>query len=606
MHAHGGLAGLPGAAVCLILHRKGDVDAHTENRLQATLLDPIGLCGLLAGLLALPCNANAQAAKKKRSQQAKKISASARKAPAPTAAKEKEGEPESVDLLTAMKNGQIAATAEGTGDGKITLSLKNRTNSRLRVVLPPGLIVSGATGQFGGGMGGMGGGMGGGWAGGMGGGMGGMGGGMGGMGGGMGGRGGGMGGGMMRGGGTMPAIDGHDDARPADHVSFGDYDSWDQRSLRIGMMGGMGMGGMGGGMGGMGGMGGGMGGMGGGMRSVPPTGPLETTLKPDQERHLPTPVVSMNAPDAELRPLVPAEGETLQISGIDQWTDDRRTQEALKRLAEAKAPQTIAQMVFWYVTAGASWDDVGRLCQGWGNASELALAKQFVAEPGTRTSKSPARPTARPIRAALLGDQGEGDRAGRSWSTASATLWGEVPGARPDGQGGRPRASRTGPRWPAGPRSRTPRRREARGEPPVGFGLDSARPVPDQALRPDAASRDGAEGRRRSTTQERRRPGSASGGRGDGRRLVHVKLSRGPRCKGKESFRVKIVNESPLILNGLALGGSEGRQDNPPAILQGLSLPPRKSLTVPASAEVGQPAAPEGRPEVFAADLSGL
>ena len=55
----------------------------------------------------------------------------------------------------------------------------------------------------------------------------------------------------------------------------GDPDSWDMRSLMIGMMGGMGMGGMGGGMmgGGMGGMGmGGMGGMmGGGMRSVPPT-----------------------------------------------------------------------------------------------------------------------------------------------------------------------------------------------------------------------------------------------------------------------------------------------------------------------------------------------
>ena len=75
-------------------------------------------------------------------------------------------------------------TAEGTGDGRMTLSLTNRTNPKLRVVLPPGLIASGATGQFGGGMGGMGGGMGG-----MGGGMGGMGGGMGGMGGGMGGDG---------------------------------------------------------------------------------------------------------------------------------------------------------------------------------------------------------------------------------------------------------------------------------------------------------------------------------------------------------------------------------------------------------------------------------
>ena len=51
-------------------------------------------------------------------------------------------------------------TAEGTGDGRMTLSLTNRTNRKLRVVLPPGLIASGATGQFGGRAWGMGGGMG--------------------------------------------------------------------------------------------------------------------------------------------------------------------------------------------------------------------------------------------------------------------------------------------------------------------------------------------------------------------------------------------------------------------------------------------------------------
>ena len=90
----------------------------------------------------------------------------------------------------------------------------------------------------------------------------------------------------------------------------GDYESWDQRSLMIGMMGMRGgMGGMGGGMGGMGG---GMGGMGGGMgmMSVPATGPLETTLKPHQERHLPTAIVSMNGPDANSQAGVPADGES--------------------------------------------------------------------------------------------------------------------------------------------------------------------------------------------------------------------------------------------------------------------------------------------------------
>src|SRR5262249_12741860 len=127
----------------------------------------------------------------------------------------------------------------------------------------------------------------------------------------------------------------------------------------------------------------------GGFRSVPPTGPLETTLQPHQVRRLPTAVVSLNGPDTNARPTVPAKDEDLQISAIDQWTDDARTRTALKRLAEAKAPQTVAQMVLWYVTAGADWDDVGRLSQGWGNAHEIALARRFVAELEQPQAKSP-------------------------------------------------------------------------------------------------------------------------------------------------------------------------------------------------------------------------
>src|SRR5579883_1246928 len=89
-----------------------------------------------------------------------------------------------LDLLDAVQKGFVAVKAEGTGDGRMTLSVTNRTKRALRVVLPPGIVAQSATGQFGG-MGGMGGGMGG-----RGGGMGGMGGGVGGMGGGMGGMGG--------------------------------------------------------------------------------------------------------------------------------------------------------------------------------------------------------------------------------------------------------------------------------------------------------------------------------------------------------------------------------------------------------------------------------
>ena len=142
-----------------------------------------------------------------------------------------------VNLLEALRRGTVSVDAEGSGDGRMTLSVTNRTKRQLRVVLPPGLIASGATGQFGGfggmggmsGMGGYGGmgmggmGMGGMGMGGMGmGGMGGMG--MGGMGGmGMGGMGGGMGGGRRHGHGDggrdNAGLHGDDDARPAHHVA---------------------------------------------------------------------------------------------------------------------------------------------------------------------------------------------------------------------------------------------------------------------------------------------------------------------------------------------------------------------------------------------------
>ena len=177
-----------------------------------------------------------------------------------------------MNLLDAMRAGPcLRARPRARGDGRMSLSVTNRSKRQLRVILPPGIIAQSATGQFGG-MGGMGGGMGGmggGMMGGMGGGMGGMGGGMGGMGGGMGGGGMGGMGGMGRTSGTMPSMMGMMMLSRMIMYFCGDPDSWDMRSLMIGMMGGM-MGGMGGG-GMMGGMGGGMmGGMGGGMRSVPP------------------------------------------------------------------------------------------------------------------------------------------------------------------------------------------------------------------------------------------------------------------------------------------------------------------------------------------------
>ncbi len=333
--------------------------------------------GVILGLFPLPqaqADDSAKSSAAKQAPASKKAEKSRSKAERASARKD-QNIPEQ-DLLDAVRNGLVTVDAEGKGDGRITLSITNLSRRQVRVVLPPGIIAQGATGQFGGmggggmggGMGGMGGGMGGG---GMGGGMGGMGGGMGGggMGGGMGGR-----GGMM--GGTMPSTMGMMMLARMIMYFCGDPDSWDQRSLMIGMMGG-GMGGMGGGM--MGGMGGGMGGMGGGMRSVPPTGLPFATIGPNQTRHLPTRVVSISAPNLDDGLILPQAGEKLNILGdVSRVTDNPRVQKALRRLAVAKAPTSLSQLVMWRVAANLDWNTIAQLSQSWANRFELVLAQNFV------------------------------------------------------------------------------------------------------------------------------------------------------------------------------------------------------------------------------------
>jgi hypothetical protein len=395
----------------------------------------------------------------------------------------------------------------------------------------------------------------------------------------------------------------------------GEYESWDQRSLMIGMMGGMGMGGMGGGMG-MGGMGGGMmGGMGGmGMMSVPPTGPLETTLQPHQERHLPTAIVSMNGPDANSQATVPAEGETLRISAIEQWTGDKRTLSAFKQLAKAKAPPTIAQMVMWYVTEGADWDDVGRLSQGWGNASEIALARHFVAD--LSTSEEPSSTVKEESASALKADpgtlywdiKGEGDRQGKLID-GLRLVWGKIPVLGLTAKEGVPTQ-------PGGPALAC---QFEISENSVDLKLTASHPSGTDwiligksriKLADVYASEESLKDDTKLTDDQRREQKSVLLGdvlaKAMAARLVRVQLSRGPRIKGKESFRLKILNESPMILNGLALAGREIKADSPPAILVGISLPPLKSLTVPATGEVVARLKLKEGSRVVAVDLSGL
>ena len=89
-------------------------------------------------------------------------------------------------------------------------------------------------------------------------------------------------------------------------------------------------------------------------------------------------------------------------------------------------------------------------------------------------------------------------------------------------------------------------------------------------------------------------------------RLVRVQLVKGPRDKDKPTYGLRIENASPLILNGLAALGMESQKDQAPRVLSGVSIPPRRSMTVPASEDVVKKLGLRHGIRIVAIDLSGL
>jgi len=89
-------------------------------------------------------------------------------------------------------------------------------------------------------------------------------------------------------------------------------------------------------------------------------------------------------------------------------------------------------------------------------------------------------------------------------------------------------------------------------------------------------------------------------------RLVRVQLSKGPREKGRLTYLLRIENASPLILNGLSVMGPESKPAEEPKVLLGITIPPGKSLTVPASEDAVKMLGLKQGIRVMAVDLSGL
>ena len=502
-----------------------------------------------------------------------------------------------VSLLDAARNGAAHIEAEGLGDGRMNVAVTNNTNRPLKVVLPPGLVASGATGQMMGGMGGMGGGMGGmgmggmgGGMGGMGGGMGGMGGGMGGMGGGMGGMGGGMGGGMTgggmggMGGGTMPASMGMMMVGRLVMMLVGDMSSWNFASLMSGgMMGGMGM--MGGGMGGMGGgMGGGMmGGMGGGFRSVPPTGAPFAVVQPNQTRNLATRVVNLGGPNEEGKVDLPAQGEKLTLGDVSEANADPRVASALKRLSAEKAPTVITQLVLWNLASGLDWNTIARLAKDSANPYEVALARQFVANLDASSKVDAGRIFVEVRGGSALAVELRGlfkDRPILGLKAESG-----VP-ARPDG----PSVALTIDLGASDAKEAqvVVKATDGRAQAWVDAGKFAV-PAVTKDGKPDAAAL------------------ADSVAAGVLVRMVDAKLVKGKaKAKGRDAYTIRVDNYSPLILNGLALTGTGEKSEESIKLLSGIAIAPRKSFTIPAAPEVVESLGLKQGVRIMAVDLSGL
>ncbi|MHB1560216.1 MAG: hypothetical protein ACYC61_22420, partial [Isosphaeraceae bacterium] len=89
-------------------------------------------------------------------------------------------------------------------------------------------------------------------------------------------------------------------------------------------------------------------------------------------------------------------------------------------------------------------------------------------------------------------------------------------------------------------------------------------------------------------------------------RLVRAQVVKGPREKGKLTYKLRIENASPLRLNGVAAVGEGSKPDVPPRVLVGISVPPRRSMTVPAREQVIRDLGLRQGIRIMAVDLSGL
>jgi hypothetical protein len=240
------------------------------------------------------------------------------------------------------------------------------------------------------------------------------------------------------------------------------------------------------------------------------------------------------------------------------------------------------------VAAGLDWATVTRLSQGWANPHELALARQLVARLDADAKAAPAGDSG-VLYFEVKGQGAEGEALAAAvrpllekYEMLGLRTQAGVP-ARPDGPALACRAELSGARVR------------------VHVGVSNAE---GSAWAP-AGSFELKVADAKDASERALKTADAIAG-GLVARLVKVQLTKGPKVKGQETYRVRIDNATPLILEGLALAGPDEGVKAPPAALAGMSLPPHRSWTVPATAAVVEKLRWKEGVRVVAANLSGL
>jgi hypothetical protein len=283
---------------------------------------------------------------------------------------------------------------------------------------------------------------------------------------------------------------------------------------------------------------------------------------------------------------MPARGEQLRIGDVSQITSNERIQKALRRLAADKAPQTVSQLVLWKLSSDADWDAISGASRGWANAYEVTMAERFVEQMDSlpddesaslffefSDSRAPELAGADALKAFFKDKRILGLKA-----TMGIPVTPRDPAVACTVQLGESEAwvqtiatNATATAW-------------------VPIGKFSLPIVKEEGkFQVDRFADDLAEGVLN--------------------RLVRAQLTKGPKSSGKNAYRLRIDNASPLILNGLGILGSTAKADEPAKILPPLSLAPRRSVTMPASEAVVRHLELKkgsGGVRVVAADLSGL